>query len=349
MHFEDLSLMPALEPHRCYPYLIKHRIVLCQCHNALIGAASADMSRDNRKVHRPAPAAFLFLAFFVQLGCIRRYAINQLGNALASSGSTFASDDDPDLVRDAVPFSLKLIESLLAEAPNHTGLLQAAASGFTQYSYAFLQLPADELESNDLDRATHLRARARRLYLRARDYGLRGLAIKRTGFEAGLRRNPAAALSGMSIREVPVLYWTAAAWASAISLSKDDPSTVADQPIVEALIDRAHALDEDYDSGAIHAFLISYEPARIGAPADATARSRKHYERAVELSQSKLASVFVAYAEAVAIPKQDKAEFTALLNRALAVRVDDKKEWRLANLIAQRRARWLLSRQDELF
>jgi hypothetical protein len=77
-------------------------------------------------------------------GCsVKRYAINQLGNALAGTGSTFAADEDPELVRAAVPFSLKLIESLLAENPRHEGLLLAAARGFTQYAYAFVQEDAD--------------------------------------------------------------------------------------------------------------------------------------------------------------------------------------------------------------
>jgi len=102
-------------------------------------------------------------------------AVNKVGDALAGSGSTFASDDDPELVKAAVPFSLKLMESLLAESPRHKGLLFATASGFTQYSYAFVQQDADEMEDKDVTGAAHLRARARRLYLRARNYGLRGL------------------------------------------------------------------------------------------------------------------------------------------------------------------------------
>jgi len=65
------------------------------------------------------------------------------------------------------------IESLLASAPEHQGLLFAAASGFTKYSYAYVQQRADLLEDRDLAAATAERGRARRLYLRARDYGLR--------------------------------------------------------------------------------------------------------------------------------------------------------------------------------
>ena len=85
---------------------------------------------------------------------VKKIAVNKLGNALASGGTTFTSDDDPELVRDALPFSLKLMESLLAESPRHRGLLFATASGFTPYAYAFVQEEADEIEDRDLDKAT---------------------------------------------------------------------------------------------------------------------------------------------------------------------------------------------------
>src|SRR5512139_2468375 len=73
-------------------------------------------------------------------GCsIKKMAINTVGDALAESGSSFASDDDPELVAAAVPFGLKTIESLIVQSPRHKGLLLAACSGFTQYAYAFVQ------------------------------------------------------------------------------------------------------------------------------------------------------------------------------------------------------------------
>ena len=88
--------------------------------------------------------AVVLLALAGSSGCsIRKFAINKLGDALAHSGTTFASDDDPEFVKGAVPFSLKLIESLLSETPRHTGLLLAASSGFTQYSFAFVQQDGD--------------------------------------------------------------------------------------------------------------------------------------------------------------------------------------------------------------
>ena len=290
------------------------------------------------------------LAGLVSTGCsIKKFAINKLGDSLASSGTTFASDEDPDLVESALPFSLKMIESLLAESPRHRGLLFAASSGFTQYAYAFTQQEADEIEEQDLAKATALRTRARKLFLRARNYGLRGLEVKRPGFEKALRDDAKAAVRVTSKADVPLLYWTAASWGAAISLSKDNPDLIADQPIVEALIDRALELDESFDNGAIHSFLISYEPSRPGGAGDAAARSRKHFERAMELAGGKSASPLVSLAETVSVSKQDKKEFQSLLRRALEIDVDAKPAWRLSNLVMQRRARWLLGRIDQLF
>ena len=283
-------------------------------------------------------------------GCsIKKMAINKLGDALSGSGTGFASDDDPELVKAAVPFSLKLIESLLAESPQHKGMLLAACSGFTQYSFAFVNQDADELEDTDIAAATRMRVRAKRLYLRARGYGLRGLEVKHPGFEQALRKNPKAAVKSATVSDVPLLYWTAAAWGSAISVSKDDPALVSDQIIVESLIDRALELDEDFDHGAIHGVLISYEMARQGVQGDPALRSKKHFDRAMELSGGKLASPLVSFAEAVSVQNQNRAEFQALLEKALAINPDAVPESRLQNLVAQRRARWLLGRVDDLF
>jgi len=286
----------------------------------------------------------------VSSGCsVRKFAINKLGDSLASSGTTFASDEDVELIGTALPFSLKLIESLLAESPRHKGLLEAAASGFTQYTYVYVQQDADQLEDTDVAKAAAARLRARRLYLRARDYGLRGLSVNNPQFAASLKKDPKQAVLLAGAKQVGLLYWTAAAWGAAISVSKDDPDLIADQPAVEALIDRALALNEGFDSGALHAFLITYEPSRIGGKGDPAERARQHFNRAVELSAGKQAGVFVSLAESVSIPKQNRKEFQTLLERALAVDVNARPEWRLANVVMQRRARWLLSRSGEIF
>ena len=105
--------------------------------------------------------AIPLLAALLSSGCsIKKIAINQMGNALSGGGDVFASDDDPELIRDALPFSLKLMESVLDGTPEHEGLLTSLTSGFTQYSYGFVQMDADEIEDDDFEEAERLRARA---------------------------------------------------------------------------------------------------------------------------------------------------------------------------------------------
>jgi predicted anti-sigma-YlaC factor YlaD len=292
----------------------------------------------------------LLLAWFAGSGCsIHRYALNKASDAVAQTGATFSSDDDPELVKAAAPFGLKLTESLLAKNPRHLGLLTSAASGFTQYAYAFVQEEADEVEPRDFAAAEAMRARARRLYLRAQGYGLRGLEVKHPGFGKALLANPKATVRTATKPDVPLLYWTAAAWASAISLSKDNPELVGQIPAMEALIDRALELDESWGNGSIHTFMISYEMSRSGAGGDPAERARKQFDRAMALSKGIDASPLVAFAEAVTIQKQDAKEFESLLNRALAINPDANPDIRQLNLAVQRRARWLLSRESELF
>jgi predicted anti-sigma-YlaC factor YlaD len=294
---------------------------------------------------------FVALALLVSAsGCsVRNLALNSMGDALAASGSAFGSDDDPELIGAAAPFSLKLMESILAETPNHRGLLLAAAQGFVQYSYAYVELQADELEDKDLKAAYAQRERARRLYLRARNYGLRGLETAHPGLGKALRADPAGAASRVSAEDVPLLHWTGVAWAAAISLSKDDAFLISELPIAEALVRRAFELDESYDNGAIHVFLISYEMSRAGLSADAQNRARRHFARAVELTSGMHAAPYVTLAESVSVSERNRKEFEQSLQHALKLDTAAKPEWRLVNTVMQRRARWLLTRTDRLF
>lgn len=271
----------------------------------------------NRKRHVARCLLGMVLLLVVTPGCaVRKMAINMIGNALANSGTTFSSDDDPELVKAALPFSLKLMESLLAETPKHRGLLFATSSAFTQYAYAFVREEADEMEPVNLEASLEMKARSKRLFLRARDYGLRGLETKMPGFGIALRADPVKAVKLARRADVPLMYWTAASWGSAIGVSKNDMMLVADQPIVEALIDRALELDETFDQGAIHSFLITYEPLRQGAQGDPYDRARKHFDRAMALSGGFQAGPLVSLAESVSVAKQDRKEFQSLLERA---------------------------------
>jgi len=313
----------------------------------------SDISKSNCGDVLSTAARLLIVTVLIGLaatGCsIKRVAVNKVGDALAGSGTTFASDDDPELIKAALPFGLKLMESLLAESPNHKGLLLATANGFTSYSVAFVQEDADEIEKEDFAKSDAMKKRAKRLFLRARNYGLRGLEVSHSGFTNDLRADPKSAVKVMTKSDVPLLYWTAASWAKAISMSVDDPNLVGDLPLVEALIYRALELDESWNDGAIHGFLIAYVMTSALPEAERVATARKHFDRAMELSKGWQAGPLVSFAESVSVPTHNAQEFDALLQQALAIDPDAHPETRLINLVMQRRARWLLSQRDELF
>jgi len=69
----------------------------------------------------------------------------------------------------------------------------------------------------------------------------------------------------------------------------------------------------------------------------------------VELCRGERASPHVTFARSVLVGAQDRRGFQDALERALAVNLEAAPADRLSNRLAQRRARLLLARVDELF
>ena len=97
--------------------------------------------------------------------------MNKVAGMLSGSSSTdvFSSDNDPDFVGDALPFAIKLYESLLASMPEHAGLRLRTGSLYIMYANAFVQTPADMTPRREGELKEYLLARAKNLYLRGRD------------------------------------------------------------------------------------------------------------------------------------------------------------------------------------
>jgi len=293
--------------------------------------------------------AVLALALLFAAGCsTQAYVTRRVADAVSAEGGAYSADDDPQLVREATPFALKLQESLLASAPRHRGLLLSLARGFTQYAAAFVW--QDAVESADPSVREAGKTRAQDLFLRAKEYGLRGLEAGHPGFRARVAENPAGAARAAAPEDVPLLYWTGAAWSLAIAASPGDPGMIADLPRCEALVRRALELKEDYDAGALHEYFVAFEGSRSAAMGGSVDRARAHFARAQELAAGLKVSPLVTFAGSVSVGAQDRREFLDLLDKALAFDARHlAPEYRQANLAAQRRATWLKGRVDELF
>src|SRR6476619_8157044 len=212
-------------------------------------------------------------------GCalVKRRAVGMVASTFASSGDVFTRDDDLELVGDAIPFGLKLYESLLDSAPTNKELLIATCSNFTQYGVAYVETEAAVLgEAQHHDEVAHLNQRALKLYLRAKGYCLRAMEVRFPGIGQKLLTDPGPALAKAEKTDVPLLYWMDASWGSAIGLGIDRPDIVIDMPAVRALAERALALDESWAKGTLHEMFVSLDslPAALGGDPD---RARKHF------------------------------------------------------------------------
>jgi hypothetical protein len=277
----------------------------------------------------------------------KKMGLSRMADALSSTAATFTRDSDPEFVRQAAPSTLKMVEMLLDQDPTHAGLLLTACSGFAQYSYAFLQSDADAGDPSSQS-TRDLRARASAMYDRAREYCLRAIDVRHRGFSQAVRKDPNAALAALARADVPALYWMGVAWGGALTVADSPLSRIAEIAVVRALFARALELDETWESGAIHEAMIAVEglPFLLGG---SPARAKEHFDRAVALANGQSAFAYVALATGVAQPAKDKAAFEKLLRAALAVDVTQRPSLRLANVIAQRRAKSLLAQIDKLF
>lgn len=279
-------------------------------------------------------------------GCsIKKTVVNYAGDAISGGGGVWSSDEDPQLIKEALPFGLKTNESLLEVSPDHAGLLEATATGFLAYAL-LIKEDADRVEVDDLQAGRKLRIRASRLFIRGRDYALVALEQRYPGFTEGLKTDRDAALAQTNAKDSPFLYLAGAGWAGALGADTGNLGLVADFPTAGALVQRVLEVDETFNMGSAHEFMVSFEAARPGGSIEA---ARQHYERALELSGGKRASVYLALAEAVSVEEQDVKEFRAMLKAARAVDVDELPNDRLLNVVARDRAEWLNGRIADLF
>lgn len=271
----------------------------------------------------------------------RHLVIQGVANELASQGQ--ATEDDLVLAREASAFYLKLSESLLRQVPGNLKLAESVAAGFTQYAYAFVAFEAERTESKDARAAQKLRERAALLYARAHRHAMAALEATTPGFATSLASPDPASWPILSEAQIGVAYWAAASWGGLISLSKDDPNTVADLPLAVRLAQLAWTQNPDFGDGALASLMGSFEAARPGGNPQ---QARVYFDRAIAISAGKSAGAFVAKAEGVALPSGDRPAFEALLQQALAASVARRD---LPNQVMRERALWLLEVADDLF
>ena len=310
-----------------------------------------------RHIFRHFPTGLIPALLFLLLaasGCsVNRFVMNGVGNALSSGGGTvFTSDDDIRLVGDALPFALKLYESVLEGAPDNPGLLLATGKLCVMYSFAYIQTPAEMLADTEIEAQLAQLKRARNLYVRGAKYGMRSLEIGHRGFTNAFRYAGLETFLKKSFKkksDAQSLYWTGMAWMGAYTADKFDMSLSVNSSKAVKLINRAFVLDETMDGGSIHEFYVTYYGALPAEMGGSEKKAREHFKRAVEISKGLKAGPYLSLASSVCVNRQDRAGFVSLLEEALAIDPDADPANRLVNLINQEKARWMLDNIDRFF
>jgi predicted anti-sigma-YlaC factor YlaD len=284
----------------------------------------------------------ILLILLVLSACSPRLMlVRGMADSLASQAQS--SEDDLVLAREASAFYLKLSESLIQEVPDHLPLAEALARGFTQYAYAFVAFEAERLETRDSRAAQALRERAALLYVRGNRHAMAALETSQPGFRTALGSSNPKDWPALQADQVGLAYWAAASWGGWISMSKDQPDTVADLPLAMRLASLAYATQPGYGQGALAGLMASFEAARPGGSRDTALH---YFDQAIQIGGERNAGPLVAKAEGVALPAGDRAAFDALLTQAQAVA---RAHPTLQNAVALERARWLLATADDLF
>ncbi len=294
----------------------------------------------------------LFFTTTLVVSCsTNKVMVNYAADALTGSGSnSFASDEDPELIGDALPFALKVYESLLQNTEDNIELNLATGSAFIMYSNAYIHTPSAMLQQNDITKKKDMQSRAKKMYLRGFNYVLRGFDLKYNGIKFDFNSgNVEPYLAKMTKDDVPFLYWTAASYFGAYSLDPFDISMSANIKNAYLFMKKALELNDAFMDGAIHDFFISYYgslPESLGGNDD---KAKFHFEKAIEISKGKTLSPYISLAESVCVKKQDVKQYKMLLKKALDIDITKYPENRLANTINQRKAGWLLEHLDNKF
>ncbi|MEQ8859899.1 MAG: TRAP transporter TatT component family protein [Pseudomonadales bacterium] len=257
------------------------------------------------------------------------------GGMAEDLGGAILDNPDVAMVRDGAPAYLILIDGLLAQSPTNAGLLGQAAQLNSAYAAGFVEDPA---------RNRALNAKALGLAERALCAGLRsGCGVRARKFQ-----EYEAWLAARDADDVPLLYRFGATWAGWIQANSDDFAAIAELARVKALMNRVIELDEGYDYAGAHLYMGVFEtlfpPAMGGRPEE----GRRHFERALALSEGRYLMTKVLYAEQYGRLMFDRPLHDRLLNEVVAAD-PQLPGLTLINVVAQRRATELLESADEYF
>ena len=257
------------------------------------------------------------------------------GGLASNLAAAILNSDDPAMIRDGAPSYLILIDSLVAGSPDNAALLAQSAELYSAYAGAFVEDPV---------RAARLNSKAKAQILRATCRSLKNAC----GLESRDFNEFSAWVDAQGPSSVPALYNLGSIWAGWIQGNSSDFAAIAQLGRVKALIQRVADLDPEHANGGAFLYLGVFEtllpPAMGGRPE----LGRRHFERALTISNERNLIVKVMMANQYARLIFDRELHDRLLQEVLAADVQ-APGLTLMNTVAQERAQLLLDSADDYF
>lgn len=247
----------------------------------------------------------VFLVFSFSGCALRtRLMVDASTPVVESMNIAFNKNCDIELMKESMPFALSSISGLIDISPANRCFLTNGAQAYFGYSFAFI-------EDSDPERA-------KKLYLTARDYGFR--AIYKDSYRE-IIDSPldefTSHVKKLSKKNIAPMFWTTLSWLSYIRLNLGDMRVFLDIPKAEALAKRLLELDENFFFGSPHIVMACYYAAQPEISGGDPIKAKKHFEKALEISEEKFLMHHLYYAKFYAVRKQDKDLYLRLLEHII--------------------------------
>tara|TARA_Y100000588_G_scaffold214901_1_gene228813 strand:+ start:36140 stop:36994 length:855 start_codon:yes stop_codon:yes gene_type:complete len=279
--------------------------------------------------------------FFLVFGILVLFYLN-------GCSSTYIFSHHPQLSERYYLIKVKKALKKAEKNPTNSEYLFQAQKLLTQYGYAFQLEEAERYLYKNIFLSKKAYENASKSFIKAVEYGKNNLRIFYPEIDKWLL-NPKNKKIIFNPKHVAYLYWTAASIGGLIKSSKGAPETIVLFPQIGFLLKQALEINPAWDNGAIFTALISYSMSEYPLTDEKKKNVKTYFDEVIKYSEGKSAAPYVTYAESVSVKAQDREEFIYLLNQALVISYTENDELNLENHISQIRAKWLLSRIDELF
>lgn len=284
----------------------------------------------------------------------QKLMVAEMTGLMETGAAAMETDDDLDMLQQALPANIKLMEALLASDPQNERLLILLARSYGSYAFLFLDGRIEALQSAGPAAAAEtlpsLKARAVRYYGKGLDYALRALEIRHPLAAERLHRVAESSpfVQSLQVRDLPAIFWYGFNLGGLVNHSRDSVSTIARAHQVEKTMLRVLDLQADFYHGSAHLVLMAYYGSRSPMMGGNLERAAEHYRHLKDMHGDGLLLADLYYARYVLVQQQDRRQFEQMLE-VITTNPDPDPQFRLFNRIARDRALVYQAMADRLF